>query len=157
CHRSRRNNSRISIICLAYVGAAPERWTSFLTPELLGSVMRYLSLSCFFLLLIGCGQQPEQPKTQLPPGPSGGKLQVPKVSLAEARRGFQTKLIRRESTREPVPGPPADLFRTVHYNSPAGNLAAYVSTPPKDGKKHPAIVWIFGGFDNSIGDTAWHK
>jgi dipeptidyl aminopeptidase/acylaminoacyl peptidase len=56
-----------------------------------------------------------------------------------------------------VPQPPGQLFRTVHYDSPAGKLAAYLSTSPSDGKKHPAIVWIFGGFDNCIGDTAWRK
>jgi dipeptidyl aminopeptidase/acylaminoacyl peptidase len=32
--------------------------------------------------------------------------------------------------------------------------------PPKnrprgDGKKHPAIIWLVGGFSNSIGDIAW--
>jgi alpha/beta superfamily hydrolase len=34
-------------------------------------------------------------------------------------------------------------------------LAAYLSPDPKDGKKHPAIVWIAGGFSNSISSVAW--
>ena len=36
-------------------------------------------------------------------------------------------------------------------------MAAYASPPPADGKRHPAIIWIFGGFDNSIGEIAWQK
>ena len=51
--------------------------------------------------------------------------------------------------------PPASLFRVVQYDSPKGKLAAYLGNPPEDGKDHPAIIWCFGGFSNSIGDTAW--
>jgi len=75
--------------------------------------------------------------------------------LAEARRGFTTTLIRQQTIGEPVAAPPSALFRSVTYQSPIGNLAAYVSPSPKDGRKHPAIIWIVGGFDNSIGDFAW--
>jgi len=73
-------------------------------------------------------------------------------SLQEARKGFQTKLARRESASVPVPEPPADVFRLVHYDSPVGKLAAYLTPDPGDGKKHPAIVWISGGDCNTIGD-----
>jgi hypothetical protein len=45
----------------------------------------------------------------------------------------------------------------VKYDSPAGKLAAYVSVSPLDGKKHPAVIWLFGGFSNGIGETAWEK
>jgi len=44
----------------------------------------------------------------------------------------------------------------IHYRSPAGSLAAYLTPLPKDGKKHPAIIWITGGDSNSIGDV-WHR
>ncbi len=77
------------------------------------------------------------------------------MSLAEARRGFQTRLIRQDAGKEPVTKPPVDLFRIVHYTSPAGSLAAYLSPRPHDGKKHPAIIWRFGGFENGIDETAW--
>lgn len=79
------------------------------------------------------------------------------ISLAQARQGFATKLVRQERANEPVQEPPSSLFRLVRYPSPAGELAAYLSPPPRDGKKHPAILWIFGGFDNGIGDTAWES
>src|SRR2546430_17631493 len=32
-------------------------------------------------------------------------------------------------------------------------MAAYLSPDPRDGKKHPAIIWITGGDCNSIGDV----
>jgi hypothetical protein len=67
------------------------------------------------------------------------------VSLTEARRGFTTMLIPRRAAKEPVPEPPRHLFRTVRYDSRAGQLAAYLTPDPKDGKKHSAIIWITGG------------
>jgi dienelactone hydrolase len=75
------------------------------------------------------------------------------ATLAEARRGFQTHLARRESSGEPVDPPPPSVFRLVHFPSPVGNLAAYLTPDPGDGRKHPAIVWITGGDCNTIGDV----
>ena len=77
------------------------------------------------------------------------------ASLLEGRSGFTTTLTRRERADYPATQPPAALFRPEQYRSPAGQLAAYVSPPPGDGKKHAAMIWVFGGFDNSIGETAW--
>ncbi len=78
------------------------------------------------------------------------------VSLTEARRGFQTKLTRKEKGGEPVPKPPAKLFRVVRYDAPAGKLAAYLTPDAKDGKRRPAILWITGGDCNTIGDV-WSR
>jgi dipeptidyl aminopeptidase/acylaminoacyl peptidase len=75
--------------------------------------------------------------------------------LSEARQGFQSKLIPQPATRNPVPEPPPHLFRSVLYDAPAGKLAAYLTPDPKDGKKHPAIVWITGGDCNSIDEGCW--
>jgi dipeptidyl aminopeptidase/acylaminoacyl peptidase len=36
-------------------------------------------------------------------------------------------------------------------------MAAYLSVPPKDAKKRPAIVWITGGDCNSIDQGCWEK
>ena len=41
----------------------------------------------------------------------------------------------------------------VGYESPVGKLPAYLTPDPKDGKKHPAIIWITGGDCNSIGEV----
>ena len=87
------------------------------------------------------------------PGSQAGS----KLSLSEARRNFTTKLVRHEAEHEPVPPPPPNLFRTVHYPTALGPMAAYISQPAKDGQRHPAIVWIAGGFGNDIGDTPWEE
>lgn len=75
-------------------------------------------------------------------------------TLTEARHGYTTHLTRRLHLGEPVPTPP-DFFRLVQYRSPAGQLPAYVGVAPKDSGRHPAIIWIVGGFSNSISDIAW--
>jgi acetyl esterase/lipase len=98
----------------------------------------------FLLLLAGCGLQ------------GSGRSKRTEL-LPDARRGFQTKLVRQVAANQPVEEPPAEFFRSVRYKSPAGDLAAYVSQPPQDGMKHPAIIWIFGGFSNGIGATAWEE
>jgi acetyl esterase/lipase len=75
------------------------------------------------------------------------------ATLAEARIGFQTKLVPGKNDKEPVDPPPAGVFNLVKYEAPAGKLQAYLTPDPKDGKKHPAVVWITGGDCNSIGDV----
>jgi len=75
------------------------------------------------------------------------------TSLIEARRGFKTTLAPQKDTKEPAEQAPPNLFRTIKYPAPAGNMAAYLSPDPRDGKKHPAIIWIAGGDCNSIGDV----
>lgn len=96
------------------------------------------------VILAGCGR----PAAQVAPAGSPDATK----SLIEARQGFQTKLLRRESANEPVETPPPQIFQQVQYDSPAGKLAAYLSPDPGDGQKHPAIVWITGGDCNTIGD-----
>lgn len=109
------------------------------------------SLICIFLLGLSTGCAGTEPGA--PPAATATKP----VSLAEARKGFSTKLVRQVAQNQPVPNPPATLFRVVRYPSPAGQLAAYLSSSGKAAGKRPAIVWIFGGFGNDIGDTAWQK
>jgi alpha/beta superfamily hydrolase len=76
-------------------------------------------------------------------------------SLWDARQGFSTTLVKKEVDGAPVPDPPENVLQSVSYHSPVGDLAAYLSPSPRDGKRHPAIIWIFGGFSNGIGQTAW--
>ena len=102
------------------------------------------------LVLAGCGVQGAIPSSAMSPPKS-------RETLPEARRGFETRLIRHAESPQPAEEPPAKLFRLVRYPSPAGDLAAYVSVPPKQGGRHPAIIWLFGGFSNGIGATAWEK
>ena len=109
-------------------------------------------ISLALMAIVGCNREGTQQQAK---GPAiGPAVQNAGVSLAEARRGFQTKIVRKEKTGEPVPEPPKGIFDLVHYESPVGKLAAYLTPDPKDGKKRPAIVWITGGDCNSI-DPVW--
>lgn len=103
-------------------------------------------------LAVGCDRRPPGLPTTPAVGPTITTPAAP-LTLADARKGFTTKLVRKESAQEPVPAPPPKLFRTVKFDAPPGPLAAYLTPDPKDGKKHPAIVWITGGDCNTIGDV----
>ncbi len=111
--------------------------------------MRMLTcLPVMIILLTGCQGASRKPAAR----PDGSEM-----SLAEARKGFTTKLARSESASTPVQQPPADVFRVVKYDSPAGKLAAYLSPDPKDSKKRPAIIWITGGDCNTIDQGCWRQ
>jgi len=75
-------------------------------------------------------------------------------SLPAARRGFVTVLRVRKKTPAPVPEPPAG-FQLIRYRTSLGDFPAYVTVPPPGGGRHPAIIWLAGGFSNSIGDDPW--
>src|SRR5438105_7148897 len=67
--------------------------------------------------------------------------------LLTARRGFETKPIPNSYESDgPADVPPAALLNVVRYKSPAGDLIAYLTPDPKDGKKRPAVLWAHGGF-----------
>jgi acetyl esterase/lipase len=122
-----------------------------------GDAMKPLRLALLALpLLGGCGRQPSSAPGTGSPADVGGQADQ-QVSLPEARRGFQTRLARRESAGEPVPKPPPGPFRLVRYDAPPGKLAAYLSRPPQDGKRHPAILWITGGDCNTIDQSIWRE
>jgi dienelactone hydrolase len=76
--------------------------------------------------------------------------------LLQARKGFKTQLTRRTASGEALPTPPAKVFTTVRYRSPAGELAAFLTPDPADGKKHPAIIWLTGGDSNTLGEV-WRE
>lgn len=105
--------------------------------------------------LAGC-KRPAGPPPQAAASAQTTNQASKAVSLAEARKGFHTKLVRRESAKEPVPQPPPNLFRVVQYDASAGKMAAYLTPDPTDGKKHPAIIWITGGDCNTI-DEVWEE
>lgn len=86
------------------------------------------------LLLCGCGRKETR-------------------SLPEARKGFSTKLAKRVVANEPVANPPVGVFELVKYPTQKGSFPAYLTPDPRDGKKHPAIIWITGGDCNTIGEV----
>jgi hypothetical protein len=113
------------------------------------------------VILAGCRRDEPVAPGKTPPEPVGPALGQPdkSSSLAQARRDFKTNLdhalFGKKADPVPAPEPPAQLFRTVQYDAPVGKLAAYLSPDPKDGKKHPAVLWITGGDCNSIDQGCW--
>ncbi len=75
------------------------------------------------------------------------------MTLADAKKSFNTKIVNDGEESGPPDKPRGKYFNLIHYNSPVGPLAAYLTKDPGDGKKHPAIIWITGGDNNSIGDV----
>jgi acetyl esterase/lipase len=103
------------------------------------------------LVLTGCGLGGSDPI-------GGPRAEADKkISLAEARKGFTTRLARQEKAGQPLPKPPSEVFSIVQYESPAGSLSAYVTPDPGDGQRRPAIVWITGGDCNTIDDALWQE
>lgn len=103
------------------------------------------------LFLIGCGDRDKEDAGATAQS-SGEK------TFAEARESFTTQLTRRETENYPVPVPPRELFSIVEYDAPVGALPAYLSRAPignRPNQKHPAIIWVVGGFGNSIDEIAW--
>lgn len=82
-------------------------------------------------------------------------LNAQTMNLLEARKGFTTQLVRLEREGVPPDEPPSGLFELVRYPAPLGANAAYLSSDPQDGRRHPAVIWLVGGFSNSIGEIAW--
>lgn len=131
--------------------------------------MRILVLMC--VLAVGCDtaqNPPSSPSTtssknaSSPPNTSSPSNEssspdtsssTPQQTLREARKGFVTNIISTGESYGAPDAPTGKEFELIHYQSPVGPLAAYVTTDPEDGKKHPAIVWITGGDNNSIGDV----
>lgn len=116
--------------------------------------MPRIYLSCLLpLALMGCSIKSEGTS---PAARSAGEpdKQDKTGSLVEARKGFKTKITRTEKG-DPPAKPPARIFQLVQYDAPPGKLSAYLTPDPKDGKKHPAIIWITGGDCNSIDEGCW--
>ncbi len=128
----------------------------------------FLTLSVL-LFLLGCGDAPPA-RVQVPtPPPTPALTPAPTVQppvapapvaaqdspLRAARRAFKTTLVPKEEKKEKASVPPPAIFSLVKYDAAPGALSAYLTPDPKDGKKHPAIIWITGGDCNSI-DEVWH-
>ena len=112
------------------------------TPALMLTTLMLTTLMLTGPMLSGCGRKHA----------ASGSRQ----SLAAARAGFATHLTRQTKTPDPVPASVPPGFEMVTYPAPLGPFPAIVAHAPADGvARHPAMVWIAGGFDNSIGDTPW--
>ncbi len=79
------------------------------------------------------------------------------ANLLEARSEFNTRLVPNSFKPDgPANMPPEGVFDLVRYKSTSGNLAAYITPDPGDGKKHAAVIWAHGGF-GGIGSWLWEE
>ena len=76
------------------------------------------------------------------------------VSLLEKRKEHVTKLIKELRAKEALPQPTDEIFKLVQYPTRIGKMAAYLSKPEHSNKKHPAIIWITGGFPSGGGGSS---
>ncbi len=102
-------------------------------------------LSMLGLLLTACTPSSPQASAGLESG--DGK------TLAQAREGVDTHLIRQTRDGTPPPSPPEGVFDLIRYSAPSGSLSAYLTPRPAAPGRHPAIVWMTGGDSNTIGDV----
>lgn len=96
---------------------------------------------------------PAVPATPAEAAPSAKKAGPKKLSLAAARKGFQTKIVKPSTPGERLRelAPP---FRRVEYQGPLGMYEAYaVEPPPGPPKSMPIVIWITGGDCNTIDDS----
>ncbi|WP_375767438.1 alpha/beta fold hydrolase [Archangium gephyra] len=111
------------------------------------------ALSLLALLSLGACRKTEPASPAPLPAPQSQKTVAPVVA---ARRAFQTKLKDAPTDHEPAPQPPAGVFEKVMYPAPLGNNVAYV-TPVREGPRRPAVLWIQGGFNWGIDESAWEE
>jgi dipeptidyl aminopeptidase/acylaminoacyl peptidase len=79
--------------------------------------------------------------------------QVVRDAFGTSRAKFQTVVRYDSSNHYPLEEPPKGVFEIVRYPSAVGLLGAYVTPDPKDGAKHPAIIWLTGGESNTVDDV----
>jgi dipeptidyl aminopeptidase/acylaminoacyl peptidase len=106
------------------------------------------ALSLLALLSLGACRKSESAS----PAPAPAQKAVNPVT--EVRRAFQTQLKDTPTDTTPPPQPPAGVFEKVMYPAPLGNNVAYV-TPVREGPRRPAVLWIQGGFNWGIDESAW--
>ncbi|MFC4254127.1 alpha/beta fold hydrolase [Altererythrobacter xixiisoli] len=85
-----------------------------------------------------------------------GQSDFPEEPLAEARQRQGANVTRELRQAGEAEVPPASVLQLVHYPSAVGDISGYLSPPPADGSRWPAIIWISGG-DLSIGDVFWQS
>jgi alpha/beta superfamily hydrolase len=73
--------------------------------------------------------------------------------LGQSRHGFETKVALPAGDPDPLPRPPSELFVRSDYKNPKNyRLPGFITPDPRDGQRHPAILWLSGGDTNALGD-----
>lgn len=96
------------------------------------------------ILLSGCDHLTHQ-----------ASFDVSETDLSSARQNFKTNIVEHSFQPDGPPDvPPQDILSLIEYPAPDGKMAAYLTPDPKDGKKHPAVIWVHGGY-GGIGSFFW--
>ena len=112
-----------------------------------------IAVAMAILLLGGCGSD-ETSKSKSTPEKKWS-FALSNEDFKTARDQFQTKIVDRSFQADGAPDmPPKGVFNLISYPAKDGKMAAYLTPDPKDGKKHPAVIWIHGGY-GGIGDWFW--
>lgn len=115
--------------------------------------MRTFALLLLVVVIVaGCDGAPQEASRKASRASSRQSAPV-EQALAYAKRRFRTKLVSSGFPAGAPDLPTGNEFELIQYESDVGRLAAYVTTDPGDGVRRPAIVWITGGDNNSIGDV----
>ncbi|MDM2845538.1 prolyl oligopeptidase family serine peptidase, partial [Citrobacter sp. Cpo090] len=78
---------------------------------------------------------------------TGHMVVMSNKSLRESRDGYSTQIIADSFTDSGrILTPPRDTYILTKYPTQLGDMTAYVTPNPKDGKRHPAVIWISGGY-----------
>ena len=79
-------------------------------------------------------------------------------SIIATRANFKTKLVRKINDNDQIEPVPPELFSIVKYETPMGDMSAYLSKGDGSKKKQAAIIWITGGFPAGGADgSAWQN
>jgi dienelactone hydrolase len=144
-------------------GSKTSRRLVWIVLAIVGGGFGFLCLGCGGLLAVGLRQARKQAAFEQEVASFGSSVAGTgtasstaggtRRTLVETRKGFVTKIVSSGESFGPPDDPTGSDFELIRYSSPVGPLAAYLTRDPGDGKKHPAIVWITGGDNNSIGDV----
>ncbi|MBP9479732.1 MAG: prolyl oligopeptidase family serine peptidase [Sebaldella sp.] len=99
------------------------------------------------ILLTSCGKSQNNEKEKSDKQDIKASFEVSKEDLATARSKFQTEIVDTSFVGDGEPAtPPKEIFSLIKYPAKDGDMAAFLTPDPKDGKKHPAVIWLNGGY-----------
>ena len=113
---------------------------------------KYLVLLMVILgaLILSCGSKKDKTgeKTEVKTEKkSKYSFDLSDEDLATAHSKFQTEIVDNSFQGDGKPAtPPKDTFLLINYEAKDGNMDAFLTPDPKDGKKHPAVIWLIGGY-----------
>lgn len=118
-------------------------------------LFRISLLAGALLALVACNEN--EPAVNITITDANHQVTVSQQSLREARSTFTTHIVEKSFTDSgDILTPPANTYVLAHYPTKLGDMAAYVTPDPKDGKRHPAVIWVHGGYGGlSDSDYFW--